>query len=95
MSESQSHSIKAARRNIERRAVSFVDNIRHPIVAQFGTTLRERRREAGMTQAELAAAAGLSRSYLSEVECGRESISLERAARLADALECRLADLLQ
>ena len=95
MSESQSHSIKAARRNIKRRAVSFVDNIRHPIVAQFGTTLRERRREAGMTQAELAAAAGLSRSYLSEVECGRESISLERAARLADALECRLADLLQ
>ena len=95
MSESQSHSIKAARRNIERRAVSFVDNIRHPIVAQFGTTLRERRRAAGMTQAELAAAAGLSRSYLSEVECGRESISLERAARLADALECRLADLLQ
>ena len=95
MSETQSHNIETARRDTKRRAVSFVDNIRHSIVAQFGSAVRERRRELGKTQAELAAAAGLSRSYLSEVECGRQSISLERAAKLADALDCPLANLLK
>lgn len=95
MSDSETRTTSTARRNTKRRAVSFVDNIRHPIVTQFGAALRERRLEAGLTQSELAAAAGLSRSYLSEVECGRESLSLERAAKLADALECRLADLLK
>jgi DNA-binding XRE family transcriptional regulator len=94
MSDSETQSTRTARRTTKRRAVSFVENIRHPIVAQFGAMLRERRLEMDLTQMELAAAAGLSRSYLSEVECGRESISLERAAKLADALKCRLADLL-
>jgi DNA-binding XRE family transcriptional regulator len=95
MSESLSRDAKTARCRPKQRAVSFVENIRHPVVAQFGVALRQRRLETGMTQAELAAAAGLSRSYLSEVECGREGLSLERAARLADALECSLIDLLK
>lgn len=83
-----------ARRKSNRRANDFVGNIRQSISAQFGAALRERRRELGLTQMELARKSGLSRSYISEVECGKESISLERAERLAQALECHLADLL-
>ena len=94
MSDPESRN-STARRTTKRRAVSFVENIRHPIVVQFGAALRQRRLETGMTQAELATAAGLSRSYLSEVECGREGLSLERAAKLADALKCPLVDLLK
>ncbi|MBI4785462.1 MAG: helix-turn-helix transcriptional regulator [Chloroflexi bacterium] len=94
-SKAKQRNLTVARRGLKRRALSFVGNIRHPIMARFGAALRERRKQQGMTQAELAVAAGLSRSYLSEVECGQESISLERAERLAEALGCKLSDLLQ
>ncbi len=92
--KAKASSSSPARRQ-KRRAVSFVGNIRHPIIAQFGKAVRQRRKQAGITQAELAASAGLSRTYLSEVECGRESISLERAERIAEALHLKLADLLK
>jgi DNA-binding XRE family transcriptional regulator len=82
-------------RRRKRRAISFVRNIEQPIRARFGAAVRQRRREAGMTQAQLAITTGLSRSYLSEVERGREGISLERAARLAKALNLELAELLK
>jgi len=76
------------------RASLFVGNIRQSITVRFGLALREQRKRLGMTQAALAAATGLSRSYISEVECGREHISLERAERLARAMDCTLTDLL-
>lgn len=95
MSDSEDHSQNTAQREIKRRAVSFVENIRHPIVIRFGTNLRRQRQELGMTQEQLATAAKLSRSYISEVECGRQNIALERAARLADALGCQLIDLIK
>lgn len=82
------------RRTKERRVSSFVGNIRHPIMVRFGAAVRERRHILRLTQAEVAIRSGLSRSYLSEVETGRVSLSLERAAELAEALECPLADLL-
>ena len=83
-----------ARRSPKRRAVLFVGNNRHSVVNRFGTALREHRKQQGLTQAELAAAIGTSRSYISEVECGRENISLERAERLAQALGYSLIELL-
>src|SRR5438874_9351416 len=83
-----------ARRLNERRAVSSVRNIGHPITARFGMALRARRKQLGLTQAALADATSLSRSYISDVERGRESISLDRAERLAQALDVHLADLL-
>ncbi len=48
-----------------------------------------------MTQIDLASAAGLNRSYLSMVELGKEGISLERAGRIAKALNCELAELVR
>jgi ribosome-binding protein aMBF1 (putative translation factor) len=81
-------------RRRKRRAVSFVGNNQHSILVRFGGAVRRRRNSLGMTQSELAKAADLDRSYLAMVERGRENISLERAEKLAHALNCRLCDLL-
>jgi predicted transcriptional regulator len=83
-----------ARRLSIRRAFSFVGNIEHPASARFGSALKKYRQSKGITQTELAKVSGLSRSYISEVEGGHASISLDRAERLAKALGSNLADLL-
>jgi transcriptional regulator with XRE-family HTH domain len=48
--------------------------------------LRERRRAAGLTQAELASRAGVSRQLIAAVEAGQNAPSVDAALRLADAL---------
>lgn len=83
-----------ARRAHARRASLFVGNIQHPVTTAFGAALRARRLQRGLTQAELAEIAGLNRSYISEVENGQQSISLERADRLAKAVGSQLTELL-
>ncbi|HEX6989630.1 MAG TPA: substrate-binding domain-containing protein [Bacillota bacterium] len=52
------------------------------------TTLRSARIEAGLSQAELAAQAGISRQAVSAIETGRASPTIEVALRLARALGC-------
>jgi transcriptional regulator with XRE-family HTH domain len=86
---------KKARRTSNRLAFAFVGNIRQPISERFGLAVRNRRKQLEMTHSDLAKLAGLSRPYISEVECGRESISLERAERLAKALNTNLPALLR
>ncbi len=51
-----------------------------------GTTLRSRRLECGLTQAELAQRAGVSRQLVAAVEAGRNSPAVEAAIGLATAL---------
>lgn len=92
---SNDHIGSGARRNIKRRALSFVGNNRHPLLVRFGKAIRRRRKQLAWTQAELAYRTQLSRSSISEIEGGKENISLERAARLAEALSCSLVDLLR
>ena len=86
---------QTARRPKKRRAVSFVANVRQPVKTLFGAAVRQRRLELRLTQREVSLAARLSRSFISEVECGHENISLERADRLAQALGTELCDLLK
>jgi HTH-type transcriptional regulator/antitoxin HipB len=81
-------------RRLERRAGSFVGNSRHSASARFGLALRARRKVLGMTQTDLAQASGLNRSFISDVERGEESISLDRAEKLARSVDCKLVDLL-
>lgn len=64
------------------------------IKVRFGTALREKRNLHGITQEELASLTNMSRSYISEVECGKQNISLQKAERLALALGYELIDLL-
>ena len=60
-----------------------------------GSNIRTCRTNAGMTLEELAERADMSWPYLSEVERGRENISLDKLAHLARALDVRLSKLVE
>ncbi|HYN76699.1 MAG TPA: helix-turn-helix transcriptional regulator [Lamprocystis sp. (in: g-proteobacteria)] len=51
------------------------------------------RRHRGLTQQALAAAAGLSKSYLSQIESGKKTGTLETLGRLARVLGLEVDDL--
>lgn len=53
----------------------------------FAQNLRRYRRKAKMTQAELAAALGSSRSLISHYEQGKRQPSLHQSVRIADILQ--------
>ena len=57
--------------------------------ASVGPAIRRYREEAGLTQEELASMAGLNRSYLSELEQGRETEQMRRILRLLKLLGVR------
>lgn len=63
------------------------------IRATLGALLRQRRDEAERSLVEVAASAGLSAAYLSEVERGLKDISTEKLIALSTALELSPADL--
>lgn len=56
--------------------------------------LRRKRVEAGLTGAGLAAAAGCSAPYVSQLQKGRYSASPQMLVKLADALGCEVEDLM-
>jgi y4mF family transcriptional regulator len=53
---------------------------------RFGAALRERRRQVGITQAQLADATGVSRQTIIEIERGKPNARLYIALRLAQML---------
>ena len=57
------------------------------IVKVFGTNLKKYRTEKKLSQEKFAELCGLHRTYISDVECFRRSISLENIQKIADALE--------
>ena len=61
------------------------------IMMPIGEALRQRRLARGLTQGEAAAAAGLSRKTLSDLEAGRERITLGNLNRLLRAVGLELA----
>lgn len=54
--------------------------------ADFGVIVRARRKARRLTQAELAAAAGVGRRFIVELEQGKPSVELEKALRVARRL---------
>ena len=54
--------------------------------AQFGKAIRDRRKQLGHTQQELAAFTGLSISFISDLERGKKTAELEKALYLANTL---------
>ncbi len=63
--------------------------------AALGTRLRAVRKEAGLSQEKLGAAADLSGKFIGEVERGEKSISVDSLVRVAEALELTIAELLE
>jgi HTH-type transcriptional regulator/antitoxin HipB len=58
--------------------------------ASLGDAIRHYRTAAGLTQAQLAEMAGLQRSYLSELENGKETEQLKRILRVLRQLGVRM-----
>lgn len=58
--------------------------------SSLGDAIRHYRTEAGLTQAQLADATGLQRSYLSELENGKETEQLVRLLRILRQLGVRM-----
>ncbi len=61
---------------------------------QIGRSLRNRRETAGLTQTELAARVGLSRTSVTNIEQGRQHLTLHVLYAFADALGALPAELL-
>lgn len=55
-------------------------------INDFAATVRGRRRDLGLTQAQLALAAGVSRKWVYEFESGKSAAELGHVMRVLDAL---------
>lgn len=61
---------------------------------EVGLAVARLRRQANMTQEDLAGVAEIDRSYLSEIESGKKNISIKMLKRLAKALGVKASKLL-
>lgn len=61
---------------------------------QFGGLVRVARKKRQVSQEDLAGRAGVDRSYMSRIERGIVSVTLEKVYVIARALDCDLAELL-
>ena len=57
---------------------------------RFGELLRERRRQLGLSQAEVAAQVGASRQWVIDIEKGKERAEIGMAFKLAQVLGVQL-----
>lgn len=57
------------------------------IIKVFGINLKKYRTQKDLSQEKFAEKCGLHRTYISDIECFRRSISLENIQRIADALD--------
>jgi transcriptional regulator with XRE-family HTH domain len=64
-----------------------------PVTPLAGTRIRERRTALGLRQAEVAARAGISASYLNLIEHNRRAVAADLLGRLAQALDTEPARL--
>lgn len=64
------------------------------LYARLGAAIRERRRELGLTQADLARRVGISRASLASVETGRQGVLVHRLYAFADQLGVDVISLL-
>lgn len=56
------------------------------IIKVFGTNVLKYRIAKGVSQEKFAELCGLHRTYISDIECFRRSISLDNIQKIADAL---------
>ena len=74
----------------EQRESGSRDPFRIYTAASLGDAIRHYRTAAGLTQAQLAEMAELQRSYLSELESGKETEQLKRVLRTLRQLGVRM-----
>jgi len=64
------------------------------IYREFGRILKAKRKEANLTQDEIASKVGLVRTSITNIEQGKQHVSLHMLFQLADAVGARPQDLL-
>ncbi len=77
------------------QALPQTDGLPRDISSRFRARLRELRRERNLTQLRMANDFGIDRSFISDVERGRKSISLPMLEVIALGMKISLSDLLQ
>jgi transcriptional regulator with XRE-family HTH domain len=65
------------------------------VSSRFGVRLRQLRRDRNLTQLRMAVDFGIDRSFISDVERGRKSISLPMLEVIALGLKMSLSELLK
>ena len=63
------------------------------LLQEFGLKVKQRRKELGISQEELAYRAGFHRTYIGMIERAERNITLSNLKRLADALGVGLKEL--
>lgn len=65
------------------------------LVTIFAANVRKRRRALGLSQEDLAEAAGVHRTYIGMLERGEKNVTIYNIERVADALGIEPAELLR
>ena len=65
------------------------------VSSRFGVRLRILRQQSNLTQSQMAIRFGVDRSYISDVERGRKSVSLQTLEIFALGLKISLSELLK
>lgn len=66
--------------------------MKRQVLIEFGQKVREERVRQGLSQEELAARAGVHRTYIGMIERAEKNITLESIEKIATALNIRIAD---
>lgn len=67
--------------------------MRNAVLKGFGLNVRRIRLKLGLTQEKLAEISGLHTNYIGGIERGERNVSIVNIVRLAQALQCRMADI--
>lgn len=87
------HLQKTVRRCLESRGLLRLSE--EALREQLGAAIREKRKALGLTLAQMAQRTSVSLGYLSQIELGKNSASIETLYRIALGLRIRVADLFQ
>jgi len=85
----------APRASVPRTPIIPNHPFRRDITSRFGRRLRELRRSNNLTQTAMAERFGIDRSFISDVECGRKSVSLPTLEVMALGFKLSLSDILR
>ena len=87
------HLKKAILRSLESRGLLRLSE--EALREQLGAAIRERRKALGLTLADMSKRTNVSLGYLSQIELGKNSASIETLYRIALGLRVRVADLFE
>ncbi len=65
------------------------------LLEKFGSAIRVRREELGISQELLAEFAGLHRTYIGSIERGERNVSLRNIIKICSALKIKPSDLMK